>query len=633
MTVIDTGGRPGATEAGIARWWKEPDPGPAMVAAAKRIEESPQERSRRAACLIFARLHSGRPLSSIYDYGSAFRTAYVADPWGFGWRLPLNVVQAVIEAISAKLAKNKPRALILTEGGNYTLQRQAKGLTKYLDGLHRTNQLYKKGRRVYKDSGTFGTGIFDLYEDHKRGLIGVDRTLSVEMIIDEQEAARGEPQTVYKKTPVYRGVLLDLYPKKRDIIEDAKGYNPAGFADGRMSDMVPVYQGWHLNGSHVVGIDEGTLDENDWPFPWFPQVHFNWREPLSGIWGQGAAENLLGIQREISKMLGKFSRNMSLGAKLWIFRQPGGGLSKAQLTNEDMTVIDAEQPPTFATPPVMPDQAYRYLWELYSKAFEIEGVSELSASGKKPAGLDAAVAIREFNDVETERFVLQGQDWEDCHMEIAEKEIALSKRMYKSKAIVVKAPGTKFIESIDFAEVDMDENSFDIGKFPTSSLPTTPAARMQRIQELYESGLVPDRETALSLLDFPDLQEALSLQLSAIDDIKRCIENMVEKGKPEVPEPYTNLELALRMVQSAYLRARNDGVPEKNRELLLRFIGETKELLDELHPPPAAAGAPGMPNTPAVGPPMPAEQALPPGTQMPLPQGMDSAAVPSQLPA
>lgn len=611
----------------VARWWKEDSKniGPAMVAAATRIYDTPQERARRRADLIFARMHSGRPLASIYDYGSAFRVPYVSDPWGFGWKVPINVVQSVIESIASRIAKNKPRVRFLTEGGDWTLQRQGKGLTKFCDGWGRAVQLYKKGRRIFRDMGAFGTGIFGLYEDNQKSVVGLDRILPMECIVDEMEAARGCPQSFYIKRPIYRGSLLDMFgngkPAIREIIESAKGYNPTGY-DSRLSDMLPVFEGWHLNGKHVVGLDEGTVFQEDWEFDWFPHVKGVWREPDSGYWGLGAAENLLGIQYEVSQMLDRFQKAMKLGAKLWVFRQSGGP-NKAQMTNEMMTIIDAETPPTFASPDPMPAQAYQYMWELVTRAYEMEGVSQDLSTGTKPAGLDSAPAQREYNDTQTQRFACLGQEWEELHVEIAEKNVALTKRMVKrGKSVVVRAPDSKLIESIDFAQVDLDENRSIIAPYPTSSLPTTPGAKLQAVKEYYEAGLIPDRETALQLLDFPDLQEALSLALAAIDDIKRIIEKIVEHGRYETPEPYMDLQQALRMGQAAYLRARNDGVPEKRKDLLLRFIDDVHDLIEETTPPPQpqpAMLAPAQPNPQALLPPMQPGQGPPEMQQMPAP--------------
>ena len=636
-----------------ARWWKEPEEqmGPAMVTAAKAIYDSPNERARRAWALLFAQVHSGRKLASIYDYGSAFRqTAYLVDPWGGGMRIPLNIVQAVIESIAAKIAKNKPRPLIVTEGGNWSLQRQAKGLTKYLDGLHDATGLYKTGRQVFKDTGAFGTGIFEPYEDREKARIGIARDLCIEVFVDEMEAAAGCPKTWYKKRWIYRQTLLDTFcgdkapgtaEQKRaraKVIEDAKGESILGY-DGRASEMIPTYEAWHTgNGARVIAIEETTLLSEDWTFDWAPPTLFRWREPHSGIWGLGAAENLLGLQREVIYLLQRVQQAMHLHAKLWTFVKPGAKLVKSKLTNEVGTVIEAEEAPSFATPAVMPGEVFRHIWDLYAKAFEAEGVSQLGATGVKPPGLNSGEALRTHHDIESERFVLLGQDWEDVHVELADKEIALSRRMYKAgKSIRVKAPGTKFIETIDWEKVDMDENQYSIRAFPVSILPTTPAGKLQKIQELYESGLIPDRETALSLLDFPDLEGALSLQLAAIDDVKRVLEKIVDRGKYEPPEPYMNLELALRMAQSAYLRGRSEGLPDKRRDLLLRFIDDVKDEIafaqGQQAPQPTASAPAPAPGAQIVPPPTasPVPGAPPPSPA--LPPGVASVALPTELPA
>ena len=50
-------------------------------------------------------------------------------------RLVLNVVQSVINAVTAKISTNRPRCMPLTEGGNWFLQEQAKDLGKFIIAL------------------------------------------------------------------------------------------------------------------------------------------------------------------------------------------------------------------------------------------------------------------------------------------------------------------------------------------------------------------------------------------------------------------------------------------------------------------------------------------------------------------
>ena len=47
-----------------------------------------------------------------------------------------------------KMAKNRPKPLFLTSGGDYKLIRKAKKLTKFCDGIFYENEAYKLGPEI-----------------------------------------------------------------------------------------------------------------------------------------------------------------------------------------------------------------------------------------------------------------------------------------------------------------------------------------------------------------------------------------------------------------------------------------------------------------------------------------------------
>lgn len=244
----------------------------------------------------------------------------------------------------------------------------------------------------------------------------------------------------------------------------------------------------------------------------------------------------------------------------------------------------------------LPDAVYKHLWDLFQKAFEIAGVSLLDATGAKPAGLNAAVALQEYRDIGTERFVLPGQDYEQLYVDVDRLVIRTGKEMYdggKGSDVKVRAMGTKFLETIPWSKVDIDENSYELKPWPTSIMPASPAGRLQRVQDLYQAGLIPDRETALSLLDAPDLEGTLSLQLSAIDDVKRILELITDEGEYEPPEPFINLELGARMAQATFLKMRQlKGFPEARLDMLVRFGDACSDMMANDNALPAVTGDP-----------------------------------------
>jgi len=103
-------------------------------------------------------------------------------------------------------------------------------------------------------------------------------------------------------------------------------------------------------------------------------------------------------------------------------------------------------------------------------------------------------------------------------------------------------------------------------------------------------------------MDFPDLESVNSLELAAVHDIDRVIEKILDDGEYEPPDPLQNLEYGTRMLQLAYLRARQDGAPKAHLALARQWIDEATAML--------AAGASAAPGA------VPGAETLPPGGPM-----------------
>jgi hypothetical protein len=67
--------------------------------------------------------------------------------------------------------------------------------------------------------------------------------------------------------------------------------------------------------------------------------------------------------------------------------------------------------------------------------------------------------------------------------------------------------------------------------------------------------------------------------MAAIDEIEMVIENIIDKGRYSSPEPFSNLPLALKKMNQAYLRAKLDNVPEDRLELMRRYISDAQSLI------------------------------------------------------
>ena len=226
------------------------------------------------------------------------------------------------------------------------------------------------------------------------------------------------------------------------------------------------------------------------------------------------------------------------------------------------------------------------------------------------------MALREFNDIESERFAVIGQRWEQFFIDIAAQAVDQATDLYtKENDLEVKVPGKSFIEKIKWSEVSLPADAYIMRCFPSSILPTTPAGRLQVVQELIQGGFL-SKEEGLALLDFPDLERQLNLSNAAIDDVMEQLEKIVEDKKYDTPEMYQNLQLAVKLGQSAYLKARADNQPQDVQELLRRYIDDAQAMINDQ----AAEQAP--PAAPPGAAPMLAQPEAPPVSEL-LPMGQN----------
>jgi hypothetical protein len=357
------------------------------------------------------------------------------------------------------------------------------------------------------------------------------------------------------------------------------------------------------DGRHTICIQSATLQDEQYDKSYFPFVFFRWNERPLGFFGQGVAEQLLGIQLEINKILRTIQVSMHLVSVPKIFVEASSKIVTSTLNNKIGGIIKyVGTPPQEGKLGTVPQELFTHLNYLYQRAYEILGISQLSAQSQKPQGLNSGKALRVYNDLETERFMDCAKRYEQCYLDAAKICIDLVKEIADDTGnFTVKAPGSSFLQTVDWAEVQMEEDQYMMQIFPVSALSNTPAAKLQEVQELMQAGLL-DKDEGMRLLDFPDLKAMYNRKNSPVEDIHRTIERFVDTGEYEAPEPYQNLPYGLTTMQEAYLMYKADGAPDEILDLFRRWITDAHEILDAAtQPPPAVLGQP-QPGQPQIGP-------------------------------
>ncbi len=583
---------------------------------------------RKVEDLLHASMYSNRPLGG-FGLGRSVRRPAMSV------RLSLNVVRNMVGAVTSKIAaKNKPKPTFLPDGGDYEDRENCERLEKFVAGVFYEEKLYQKLTKCFRDCGVYGTTFLKVHDEG--GRINIERTRQVEMIVDDQEAMDGDPPNLYQRKYYDTLVAKHLWAPNAgtadapgpdweiaEAIDNQKGHSEdAEYAYSTSASQVLVTESWHrgegpdVKGLHCVTIDGADLFEEEWEGD-FPFAVLRWSEDIEGYFGVGLAEELRGVQLEINTLLMQIQRGHHLISGHWLV--DAGSKVTTQHINNDLAAIVkyAGTAPTYHAPEAINPAVYKHLWDLYEKAFEISGISQLNATGQKPAGLDSGVAQRTYQDIQTERFLEVGQNYEEFVIEAARQVVRVAKKIggkYK-----VRALGKGDVTFIDWSDINI-KNDPTIKVHPTSMIPTTPAGKMQWAQDLINSKAIPP-EDVLDIIDFPDTEAYAKRKNAPRRTVERNIASML-RGEYRSPEPFDPHALALKLVNEAYHEARNDNVPEKCLELMRRYMADTA---DFLHPPPPMtppAAAAGMP--PNMGGPAPPPMPSPPppmGQPGPPPMG------------
>lgn len=600
---------------------------------------------RRVSNLHWARMYSET------DYPALTRQSYT--PYRFTpGRLTFNVTKNTIDTLVAKIAKNQPLPMFLTTGGDYSAKRQAKQLTKFCEAQFDASRVFEVTPAVLLDACVFGTGFVHVFRSGTD--VCVERCYPWELIVDDGEAMYGQPQSLYRERWVDRMVALTMFPEKEEIILNCSSepiyYARTGIRD-YVSDQICLIECWRLpskkggkDGRHSIICSNGTLSDEVYERDVFPIIALRRQQPLVGYWGIGIAQEIQGIQYEINVMAAKIQRSHHLmGGSIWLVPETAG-IPSSIIDNGIGTVVrfKGQMPPqAIQTNPVHP-QSYQHLMNLIPKAFEMSGVSQLSAQSTKPAGLNSGKAIQEYNDIETERFIVFGRAYEDFCVEIGRHMVHWAREIGASnKDWALRVKKKTHLEVLRWRDVEVEEDEYVIQVFPTAMLARTPSARMQQVQDLAAAKWITP-EQAKMLLDFPDLESVVGPESASYRATEKAIESILVFKKYIPPVAAMNLQQSRQMAQLAWVDAFADDGDDDALDMLQRFIDQCTHLMtmgqqpDGTIPgqqqPPGPMGPEGMlppemmgemgPDGMPMGPDMMPPEGMPPEGMPPPPEGM-----------
>lgn len=546
-----------------------------------------------------------------------------------------DVISNAVGALHARITKAEPAPTVTTQGGAKESQERALQLTDWLNYKFDEVEAYKHGADALHDALINGEGI--LLPTLQDGVFEVETCWVGDFAPEPLEEAVRRVRTVYRVWMIDRQVLIDRFPKKKKVIRFAGkelDEDMPGDELGQAADMVTVVEAWHIckgrtrksrTGRHAVMVSSGTLCHEEYDKPYFPWVSICCERDPARFFGVGLVERMSGIQSELNEMTQKSGDALWLEAhSVWIPRE--ANVQAEKIENIPGKVYTFTQTgnsgPIFHTPGDVAGAFTAREETLIRRAFELRGISQLSAQSQIPRGMQDASgkALIVHQDIEAERFLPLGRAYEDAFVALAERMMDLAQCAIEDEDqadALVAIGGDEYLEELDFRELHDKEIKRKIRISPQSALSQNPAGRLAEVQQLVEMGVLEDPEDVRELLNMPDLREynrIRSMARSQVDKaIEQCLAARMVDGQQPTPHPYMPLQYAhkLAILKFNGRLTELDGETDEGLDMLGDFIAMVEDLMTE-----AGMAVPGKP-APAPGP-----EAAPPAGPMP---GMPAA--------
>lgn len=566
-----------------------------LLSTTNYLKKTSQIRIRQAS--IFTRLFSGKPL---YNYLSNVGTLDNSQQLPIG-RPTANVVYSCTDTLVSKISQDRPKPTFLTDNGHYKERHLAQQLNNFIMGEFFREKAYDKGAFALRDSCVIGDGLVKVFPQDKK--VCLERTLSTELLTDYNDAYYGSPKSLIQMKLVDRQTFMTLFPEQADIILKAQHGNVDNtpLSTDTISDQFIIAEGWRLptsrlanDGRHAIVCTAGKILDTSWNKQTFPFAKIGYNPNIVGWFSQSLAEILMPTQMEIYKMLIIASQAIELMGVPRILIDEFSKILETAFNNNIGTIIKySKVPPQFINAQSNPPEIYEWIKWLIQNAFQMSGISAMSATSQKPAGLNSGEAIRSFDDLQTDRFAALAKRYQTFYTDLAYLMIDEAKDIAKEEGEYLTVyPDKDGTREVDLPEAAIIRDTYIIQCFEESSLPKDPAGRRATLSEMLAAGEITQQEFR-RLNAFPDLQQSDSLANALEERILKTLDAIVEKGKKgfEAPDAFIldPSDLATTLTVQYINKYIVTDIEESKMQLLRDYFTQVQNLKAQATPPPVAA--------------------------------------------
>ena len=433
-----------------------------------------------------------------------------------------NIIKSCIDTLVSKIAAQKVRPFFNTVHGSFRDFQICKQAQQYFDLLYDMQNVGQTVDMSFRDCCIFSKGVIYCDEIEKK----IKRAMPFNVYTRPSEETYGKLTRVYYKQKAYPVTLLPNNIKKK-IKTDLQYVDVGLYYD--IVNHVKAYYIPQSNGDENLIVEKYERDT-------LPFVFIHYSNPVVGLDATSIVDLLYGIQIEIDTILQKITEASRLNPAMTFFLPEGSQVKASQLNNRVGNIITYRPTPTMtaspvttSTPAFIDDQYIQLLDNLKTTAYELTGISKLSAQSAKPIGIDSGLGLRTITNIESERFQTQFNQVIRMYVEIARTCISV----FDPNEDIL--PQDQKRVNIKWKDIVEEYEKMSIQYSGADALSKDPATKLQQLQVLAQAGVISQTRIA-QLMEIPDLESGYSMANNSINAVMTVIDDCIMKDNYKVPD-------------------------------------------------------------------------------------------------
>lgn len=428
-----------------------------------------------------------------------------------------NVIGSCIETLCSKIASQKVRPFFNTVNGTFKEMQVARQAQIFFDQLYEENNVNNIVTNAFKNACIFDKGIVKISDE------GITNRLPWNVYVDPREVSYNQITCVAEKLPKTPGRLLKL---KYGVEAD---YN----LDYTVYEYYDVLE--HIKAVYVQELN--ILKKEKYEPNVIPYLFIHYSDPIKSNTSQSVVDQLYGIQMQIDEILAVMKDSIQMNPGMTLLVPRSSNIKTNMLSNRTGQIIQYDpipgqsaNPVTYATNDIISAQFVQLLDKLKNDAYEMIGISQLSATSQKPEGLNSGVALSTMEDIESDRFETQLNNVIRLYVDIAKACLDI----FPPEDNIL--PDDLARANIKWADIVAARNNMKIQFSAAQSLSKDPSEKLKQLTALAQAGVIPQSHIA-TLMELPDLQSGYNLANNAYNAVMTFIDDVMKYGVPEtIPE-------------------------------------------------------------------------------------------------